>query len=96
MNTIMKKTSNGSTLPIVGFPGLVDSVFPNNLSRLFDDSFWGFNGINGHRPVPVNIHETDRSYELEIAAPGFKKEDFKIDVNGEVLTVSAEHKGRKY
>ena len=92
MNTIMKRTSNGSNLPIVGFPGLVDSFFQNNLNRLFDDSFWGFDGIDQHRPVPVNIRETDKAHELEIAAPGFKKEDFKIDINGEVLTVSAEHK----
>lgn len=40
----------------------------------------------------VNIIETDDSYKLQMAAPGLKKEDFKIKVENEVLTVSSETK----
>ena len=40
----------------------------------------------------VNIVETDENYRLEMAAPGLKKEDFKISVENDLLTVSTEKK----
>lgn len=40
----------------------------------------------------VNIRETDEGYHLEMAAPGLAKEDFKISIENEVLTVSGEKK----
>jgi HSP20 family protein len=40
----------------------------------------------------VNVQETDKSYEMDLVAPGLKKEDFKISVNGDMLTVAFEHK----
>jgi HSP20 family protein len=40
----------------------------------------------------VNIRETDDSYKIEMAAPGMKKEDFKISVDNETLTISSEAK----
>lgn len=42
--------------------------------------------------VPVNIKESDTAYELQVIAPGLKKEEFKINVERNVLTVSFEHK----
>jgi HSP20 family protein len=45
------------------------------------------------RQVPsVNITETDRSFEVEMAAPGLEKKDFKINLDNDVLTISAEHR----
>ncbi|MEO7216525.1 Hsp20/alpha crystallin family protein [Mucilaginibacter sp.] len=38
----------------------------------------------------VNIREHDRKYELKIAAPGFKKSDFKVKTQGDILTITAE------
>jgi HSP20 family protein len=38
----------------------------------------------------VNIKETDNSYEVEMAAPGMKKEDFKIELDNNTLTISSE------
>jgi HSP20 family protein len=38
----------------------------------------------------VNISETDGRYHLEMAAPGLKKEDFNISVDGELITISSE------
>jgi HSP20 family protein len=38
----------------------------------------------------INIQETDRKYKFEIAAPGFKKGDFKIVTEGGLLTITAE------
>lgn len=40
----------------------------------------------------VNISEDDKSYCVDIVAPGFKKEDFKINVEDDMLTISGEAK----
>ena len=42
--------------------------------------------------VPVNISETGTAYNLEVVAPGFEKADFKINLEENVLTISAEKK----
>ena len=50
----------------------------------------------------VNISEDKASYNLDVAAPGLHKKDFNIDVNGNILTISAkkeenkEEKNEKY
>ena len=38
----------------------------------------------------VNVKESNKDYEIFLAAPGLEKNDFKIDVNGTTLTISAE------
>ncbi|WP_028786264.1 Hsp20/alpha crystallin family protein [Terrimonas ferruginea] len=42
--------------------------------------------------VPVNITETEKSYSLDIVAPGFDKADFKVNLDQQILTISAERK----
>lgn len=37
----------------------------------------------------VNIIENEKNYEIEIAAPGLNKDDFKINLNENVLTISS-------
>jgi HSP20 family protein len=44
--------------------------------------------------IPVNIKETTKAYLLEIIAPGFVKEDFVIDLDKTLLTISAEKKNK--
>ena len=90
MNTLMKRT-NGN-MPATTFSGLVDRLFQDNVNRYFDDNFWGFNALTQNVNVPVNIRETDKSNELQLVAPGLKKDDFKVNVSGEMLTVSFEQK----
>ena len=91
MNNIIKK-ENGHQPATFG--SVVDQIFQNNLNRFFDDEFWGFNGV-GKSPnltqVPVNIRETDKTYELELSAPGLQKQDFRLNLEGDTLTISAEH-----
>jgi HSP20 family protein len=75
------------------FGSVVDQIFQNNLSRFFDDSFWGFNaGDTDRAKVPINLRETDSAYEMELVAPGLRKEDFQLNVSGDMLTVSFEEK----
>ena len=52
----------------------------------------GFNPLSKESFVPVNIKETGNSYFLEVIAPGFNKEDFKVNLDDTILTISAEKK----
>jgi HSP20 family protein len=42
--------------------------------------------------VPANVKETEKSYQLEIVAPGFEKSDFKISLDQNLVTISGEKK----
>lgn len=91
MTTLMKrKTSNGN-LPETSLSGFVNRLFPESFDQLFDDNFWGFNGLQRKMSVPVNVKETDKSYEIELVAPGLNKKDFNVSLSGDTLTVSFEH-----
>jgi HSP20 family protein len=41
---------------------------------------------------PVNIHETNEGFHLELNAPGRNKEDFKVKLEKDLLTISYEPK----
>lgn len=57
------------------------------------DDFFGsaMSGRSTQLPA-VNISENDKYYHVEVVAPGFKKEDFKVKVDDDILTISAETK----
>jgi len=70
----------------------------NQMPMLFDDFFnrdlfsWdnlNFSDTNTTIPA-VNIKETPESYEVEVAAPGMTKKDFKVELNGNALTISSQ------
>jgi len=66
------------------------------MPSFFNDFFkpsndWLDNGFEKTLSVPaVNISEKDETYNVSVAAPGMKKDDFKIDLDGDVLTISGE------
>jgi len=73
-----------SELPLIN-NGWLSDFFD---SEKFFDSDWLRN-----RSLPaVNVKETDKSYEIEVAAPGRNKKDFKITAENGVLTISSEEK----
>lgn len=43
----------------------------------------------------VNVKEDEKNFEVEMAAPGLKKEDFKITLNNSLLTIQSEKKETK-
>ena len=43
----------------------------------------------------VNVKEDDKQFTLEMAAPGLKKDDFKINLDNHMLTISKEEKEQK-
>jgi HSP20 family protein len=66
----------------------------NPLRSFFDieDVFTGWPGISKSTLPAVNVSEDEEHYHIDMVAPGFKKEDFKINVKDDVLTISAEAK----
>ncbi|MFN9710895.1 MAG: Hsp20/alpha crystallin family protein [Bacteroidota bacterium] len=71
------------------------------LPTLFDDFFkpwreWFDAGWERVATVPaVNVTEDAGAYKISIAAPGLKKDDFKVNVEGNLITISAEKKEQK-
>jgi HSP20 family protein len=71
---------------------------PNNLSDMFQNFFDSdFNDIFSRKmsDPAANILESPESFQLELAAPGLSKEDFKIHLENNILTVSAEMEDEK-
>ena len=73
------------------FTNFFDNFFGNNL---MDWSNSNYSDTNTTLPA-VNVRETDESFEIEVAAPGMDKKDFKINLENEVLTISSEKKDEK-
>ncbi|KAK9824363.1 hypothetical protein WJX72_009723 [[Myrmecia] bisecta] len=45
---------------------------------------------NWARPLPLDVKETDKAIEVKADIPGVDKNDIKLDVNGDVLSISVE------
>jgi len=76
------------------FPSL-PSLFDNLWSRDWMD--WAnvnFSDTNTTIPA-VNVKEDDNAFAIEVAAPGMKKDDFRINLDGNLLTISSERKHEK-
>lgn len=95
----LKKSTNQKfyTMTLVRFKNSPASASFNNLMgdffstapSLFRDDL----PSSGFKPfAPVNIKETERGYLLEVIAPGLEKDDFKINLEQNILTISAEKK----
>jgi len=84
--TLIKTKKNGDS-----FPSLLSDFFdtdrflsPRWLEREFEQT------------IPsVNIKENGKEFNIEFAAPGFSKTDFKVNVEDNVLTISAEKEEEK-
>lgn len=78
----------------------VSPWFNDVFDTLFNDSVLNDRFVT--KTPAVNIAETENEFHIELAVPGLKKEDFKISVDKNVLSVSAEKKaenveeGKKY
>ena len=80
MNLVKFNNSTRNTAPY--FNNVFDSLFSDALNKNY--------GIN--KMPHVNISETPNSYKIELAAPGLTKEDFKIELKKDNLSVWAEKK----
>lgn len=66
----------------LAFPSLLDEIFRTD---------WNGGSQSFSNTLPaVNIKENDVNFTLEVCAPGFKKEDFKVEISQKTLTISCE------
>lgn len=89
-NMISRDNTNGSRMsrPDLPLGTWVDGVLNSTLNRFFDDGFLVLDSPGKKNTVPVNITESEKAYHLELFTPGLKKEDFSVNVNSRMLTVS--------
>ncbi|MGI9533093.1 Hsp20/alpha crystallin family protein [Lutimonas sp.] len=73
-----------------GWAGLIDELFSENVHPAKNSNF-----NEGLSQPKVNIKESDDSFILEMAVPGYKKSDFQVGIENEELTIAAELKTDK-
>jgi HSP20 family protein len=78
--TLVKFDNKANNALLPGFNGVFESIF--------NDTF--FNDRLVTRIPAVNISESADHYHIELAAPGLKKQDFKISVDNNLLNISVE------
>lgn len=74
-------------------PARTAHVFPT-MNDIFNELFDGMvtNDFKRWNAPAVNIIKNDDQFKMELAAPGMKKEDFRISVNDNTLSISVEKK----
>lgn len=86
-------------MSLVKYNSLVNDFVPTSFSNLIDRFFHenaARSGGSSYSFVPrVDIYENDTAYQINVAVPGMKKDEFKIDLNDNYLTVSGERKFTK-
>ena len=61
------------------------------LSNFFDnDRFFDSDLLKKQSLPAVNVKENEKSFDIEVAAPGLNKKDFSITAENGVLTISSE------
>jgi len=80
-----------SDINFPSIPSFIDNLFSRDW---MDWSNLNFSSTNPILPA-VNIRESDNEYELEVAAPGMKKDSFRINLDKDQLTISSEWEEEK-
>lgn len=93
MTTTIAKRQNGNSP--ASFGNVVDNIFQNSLRHFFDDHFWDAGLPMQTGRIPVNVLERETQYEIDVIAPGLKKEDFNLNIEGNLLTISYDQKEEK-
>ncbi|MDX1617400.1 MAG: Hsp20/alpha crystallin family protein [Balneolaceae bacterium] len=91
-----------SNFPTLNNRNWTPTRFSDWLDELMDETFSWNRGATGVFAPELNVYETDEAFEITVALPGMKKEDFDISYDNGVLTISGERKreheenGRRY
>lgn len=82
----LTKASNGvdGNWMFPQLPSLFDDFFTRDLFHLPIEHGKAQNSLPA-----VNVHETDKAFEFEMAAPGLKKQDFKVELQDHTLVISS-------
>lgn len=87
MKTLVKP--NGNLFPAI--PSLIEDFF---LRDMFDSSNLNWRSSGTTLPA-VNVGETNDAFTIEVAAPGMKREDFHVELDNNMLTISSEREEKK-
>lgn len=74
-----------------GVPSLVGDLFTQ---EWIDWALSNFSEINSTLPA-VNIRETNDDFHIEVAAPGMRKDDFKVELDDNLLVISSEKRDER-
>lgn len=72
-----------------------ESPFMEMARKFFNDDFNLYPTFESRSHGLSNISETDNEYVIEISAPGFKKDDVKIEIENDVLKISSDFEDEK-
>lgn len=78
-------SKNNSTPNALSWSSLIDDIFNRDLPSVFSSNF-----NTGISLPKVNIKESADEFIVEMAVPGLKKSDFKIDLDNNMLSISTE------
>jgi len=70
------------------FPEISNPRFSNWVNNFFEDDWFA----KGSQLPAVNVKDNENDYQIEVAAPGLNKEDFKLSLDHNVLTIASEKK----
>ena len=82
MKTLVK--TNGNSFSSI--PSLLNDFFTDDW---FDSSLANWRAVGATLPA-VNVRETNDDFKIEVAAPGMNRDDFKVELDNNVLTISSE------
>ena len=71
------------------FADMMPQSFSTMLDRFFQDSVAGRGRVSAFSPQ-VDAYETEKGYQIEVALPGLKREDIKVDFHQGRLTIAGE------
>ena len=92
METLIKR--DGSLIPSL-VSRSVNNFFDDFITKdLFDWTDKNFATLGSNLPS-VNLKESETKIEVELAAPGMKREDFKVEIDNDILMISSEKEEEK-
>lgn len=78
--------------------GQLNSSMPSLLNDFFADDFFRLpflsSGFQSATLPSINIRETDDAFQVEVAAPGMKRDDFKVELDNNLLRISSERQSQ--
>ena len=80
--------TNGNSFSSI--PSLLNDFFPEDW---LDSSLSNWRSMGATLPA-VNVKETNDDFIIEVASPGMKRDDFKVELDNHVLTISSEMEDR--
>jgi HSP20 family protein len=78
---------------LVRFEPLFTEPFDDLFRRMLKPVRWEFEGLP--KDIKVDVRETDTAYTVKADLPGVRKDDVKVEIDGNVVTISAESREEK-